>query len=61
MQWGLRRATYSKGNIEGIVKKINQFAESLAATDLALGPDATSQLGVIVQSLAANEAEMLVP
>ena len=51
---------YSKGNVEGIVKKVNQFAESLAGTDLALAPDATSQLGVIVQSLAANEAEMLV-
>jgi hypothetical protein len=54
------RATYSKGNIEGIVKKVNQFAESLAGTDLALGPSATSQLGLIVESLTATEAEMLV-
>ena len=52
---------YSKGNIEGIVKKVNQFAESVAGTDVALGPDATSQLGVIVESLAAADATMSVP
>lgn len=51
------RATYSKGNIEGIIKKVNQFAGSLADTDFALGPDATSQLKVMAESLAGFEAE----
>ena len=48
---------YSKGNIEGIVKKFNQFAESLTGTDFVPGPDATSQFGLMAESLAAGEAD----
>ena len=50
------RATYSKGNIAGIMKKVNQFAEELAGTELALGPDESSQLGVMAESLGSADA-----
>jgi hypothetical protein len=38
------------------MKKVNQFAEELAGTELALGPDESSQLGVMAESLGSANA-----
>ena len=45
------KATYSKGNVGGIAKKVNQFA-----AELALGAEQTTAIGAILESLASADA-----